>query len=322
MGLSVCVCIYKYMFVCVCMRAYIYVNMYRYICMYVFVCSFLSTSLSIYLSGSGNSTTCACLLSTTWPPGRMAIITHHHGDGAIGMSERPRDTEREGGSERRRPAELVDTVSLKHKGDSWRWGGRRGKIRTEGEKEPERDGDSFLCLPHCLPALSLPLSSYLAVLPLTSSRRPLSFFISFVALPPTPSPFFSFCLTGIHLRIITPLFPPPYSFAWYLPLHLPSPLSFNFPPSVLLLILFLHRAHHYQNGCCGNRFIWKWREGNCFPGSLSVHFATTLCVRATAYAPAEVCARRFSVIVCAHARVCMCVTPPFSGALLIHAFHI
>ena len=26
-------------------------------------------SLSLYLSGCGNSTTCACLLSTTWPPG-------------------------------------------------------------------------------------------------------------------------------------------------------------------------------------------------------------------------------------------------------------
>lgn len=103
------------------------------------------------------------------------------------------------GSERRRPTERADTVSLKHKGDSWRWGRSRGKIRAEGRKrQKEKDTDSFLCLPHCLPARSLPLSSYLAVLPLTSSQRPLSFFISFVALPPSSFPI-HFLLYGRHL---------------------------------------------------------------------------------------------------------------------------
>lgn len=62
--------------------------------------------------------------------------------------------------------------------------GAKGRLGQRGDKaERERLGDSFLCLPHCLPAQSLPLSSYLAVLPLTSSQRPLSFFLSFVAWP-------------------------------------------------------------------------------------------------------------------------------------------
>lgn len=98
-------------------------------------------------------------------------------------------------------------MSLKHKGDSWRWGrSTGGKIRAE-ERESQkekRDTDSFFCLPHCLPAHSLPLSSYLAVLPLTSSPRPLAFSLSFVALPSSHSPFTSFCLGGIYLEMITP----------------------------------------------------------------------------------------------------------------------
>lgn len=72
--------------------------------------------------GCGNSTTCACLLSTTWPPGRMAIITRNHGDGAMRERESKKHRWREVGGERRRPAEPADTMSLKHKGDSWRWG--------------------------------------------------------------------------------------------------------------------------------------------------------------------------------------------------------
>ncbi len=103
-------------------------------------------------------------------------------------------------------------------------GTERREDQGRGEREPgrERHGDSFLCLPHCLPACSLPLSSYLAVLPLTSSQRPLSFFISFVVLPPSHSPFTSFCLGGIYLEIIIPppsLHLPPYSLLG-LPLHL------------------------------------------------------------------------------------------------------
>lgn len=229
---------------------------------------------SLYFCGCGNPTTCACLLSTTWPPGRMAIITRNHGDGAIGSSERHGRRERRGvkGGDPLGPA---DTMSVKHKGDSWRWGRSGGKIRAEGRKsQKEEDGDSFLCLPHCLPARSLPLPSYLAVLPLTSSQRPLSFFISFVALPPSHSLFTSFCLAFIYLELIAP----PSS------LHLPpySLLGLPFPPSRISGSLSLHQPsplipslHYYQNGCCGNTFIWKWREEN-YACALSADFDTTV----------------------------------------------
>lgn len=102
-------------------------------------------------------------------------------------------------------------------------GTERREDQGRGEQEPERERhrDSFLCLPHCLPARSLPLSSYLAVHPLTSSQRPLSFFISFVALPPPHSPFTSFCLAGIYLEMITP----PSSL--HLPLYSPLGLPFH-----------------------------------------------------------------------------------------------
>lgn len=204
---------------------------------HVSVCSYL------YLFGCGNSTTCACLPSTTWLPGRMAIITGNHGDGTIGTIRGHRW--REAGSERRRPTEPADSMSLKHKGDSWRWGQSRGEIRAGGGvPERERHRDSFLCLPQCLPARSLPLSSYLAVHPLTSSQRPLSFFISFVALPPPHSLFTSFCLAGIYLEMITPpsslhrpldsllrLPSPPSSTSASLSLHQPS---LSFPLSITI----------------------------------------------------------------------------------------
>ncbi len=125
-----------------------------------------------------------------------------------------------------------------------------------GEKEPERERltESFLCLPHCLPARSLPRSSYLAVHPLTSSQRPLSFFFSFVALPPSHSLFTSFCLAGIYSEMITPpssLHLPPCSLLGYLSTF--KHVWFFLSPSVLPLILSLH--YYYQNGCCGNTFI-------------------------------------------------------------------
>lgn len=120
--------------------------------------------------------------------------------------------------------------------------------QVRGEKEP------FLCLPHCLPARSLPLSSYLAVLPLTSSQGPLPFFASFVALPPSLSLFTSFCLAGIYSEKMAP----PSS------LHLPT----FFPPWALPFPTFKHSIHQssssvplvpslhsYQNGCCGTMLL-------------------------------------------------------------------
>lgn len=125
-------------------------------------------------------------------------------------------------------------MSLKYKGDSWT---KEREDQARGEKEP------FFCLPHCLPARSLPLSSYLAVLPLTSSQRPLSFFVSFVALPPSHSLFTSFCLAGIYSDMIAPssLHLPPSSlrglylstFKHYLLLFpFISPPSNSFSPSL------------------------------------------------------------------------------------------
>lgn len=77
----------------------------------------------------------------------MAIITCHHGDGAIGTNERRRWRD-EAVSERRRPTEPADSVSLKHKGDSWRWGQSEGKIRAErrsSQREKEAETPSFVC---------------------------------------------------------------------------------------------------------------------------------------------------------------------------------
>lgn len=157
----------------------------------------------------GHSTTCVCLLSTTWPPGRTAIITRSHGDRAIGTSER--HGWREAGSERRLPAEPADTTSLKHKGDSWRWGRSSGRNQGRGVREPERHRDSFslfAALSACL------LAPFLGPLTLLSSPLILIsdlslFFISFVALTPSHSPLVSFCLAGIYLKMITPPPSPP-----------------------------------------------------------------------------------------------------------------
>lgn len=124
--------------------------------------------------------------------------------------------------------------------------------QVRGEKEP------FLCLPHCLPARSLPLSSYLAVLPLTSSQRPLSFFVSFVALPPSYSLFTSFCLAGIYSEMMAPpssLHPPPSSLLGLYLSHfqaLSAAPSIHQSPSPVPLIPSLHSC---QNGCCGKTLL-------------------------------------------------------------------
>lgn len=137
-----------------------------------------------------------------------------------------------GGGERRHPTESADTVSLKHKGDSWRWGRSRERPKSHREK----DTDSLLCLPHCLPARSLPLSPYLAVLPLTSSQQPLSFFISLVALPPSHSTFTSLCLPGIYKKFLrppstcSPIPFPGYLSTCNLPLLRSATPSRSFPP--------------------------------------------------------------------------------------------
>lgn len=168
------------------------------------------------------------------------------------------------GSEWRRPAESADTVSLKHKGDSW----RREDQGREGRKlQREKDRDSFLCLPHCLPARSLPLSPHLAVLPLTRSQRPLSFSVSFVALPPSHSPFTFLCLAGIYLEVINPpSLPSTYSLATFPSI---TPPSRSFSPLLSKWLLW-------------KQFIWKWREGN-YSGAF-VHFDSAACTRA-AHAP-------------------------------------
>lgn len=184
--------------------------------------------------------------------------------------------------------------------------GAEGRSGPRGRKI-RREKGSFLCLPHCLPARSLPLSPHLAVLPLTSSRRPLFFFVSFVALPSSHSLFTSFCLAGIYLEMITPPFLrlPPYSLLG-LPFHLRAlSASLSIIPSL----------HYYQNGCCGNRFIWKWREGN-YSCALSVHFDTPVCMRCSCQG---VHARFLWMCVLA---VCVRATHPFSEAPLMHAFHI
>lgn len=105
----------------------------------------------------------------------MAIIMRRHGDTAIGTSER--HSWREAGRERRRPTERADTVSVKHKGDSWRWGWSKGKIRAEGrqgQKEKDSETPSFVCRIVCLLIpffchLTLPSSPLLAVSDLSLS---------------------------------------------------------------------------------------------------------------------------------------------------------
>lgn len=67
------------------------------------------------------------------------------------------------GSERRRPAERADTVSVKHKGDSWKWG-QRGE-RARNRKTPRL---LFVCRIVCLLVpflchLTLPSSPLLVV---------------------------------------------------------------------------------------------------------------------------------------------------------------
>lgn len=59
----------------------------------------------------------------------------------------------------------------------------------KGGDQAEEGNRPILCLLHCLSVLSLPLSSYLAILPLTSSQRPFTFFIAFVVLPPSLDPY-------------------------------------------------------------------------------------------------------------------------------------
>lgn len=142
----------------------------------------------------------------------MAIISRHHGDSAIGTSER-RTREEKQGVKGGDPLSLPDTVSVKHKGDSWRWGGSGGEIRGRGEKRARQRKSPrllplFAALSACLLApflchLTLLSSPLLAVSDLSLSSS------SFVALPPPHSTFTPFCLAAIYLDMITPSTSPP-----------------------------------------------------------------------------------------------------------------
>lgn len=136
---------------------------------------------SLYLLGRRNSTTCVCLPSTTWLPGMLAKMKCNRGDPAIGNCRR--HSEQPWGVNGGDP---LSTLTPCHSSTKVTPGGG-----DHGERSP------FLCLPHCLAAHSLLLSSYLAIHPFTSCQQPLSFFMSFVALPPFHSLFASFILPGI-----------------------------------------------------------------------------------------------------------------------------
>lgn len=113
-------------------------------------------------------------------------------------------------------------------------GGDDGK----GGDQAEEGKSPILCLLHCLPVLSLPLSSYLAILPLTSSQRPFTFFISFVVLPPlNPYSFSLFCQAST--QILWPLlFSSTYHVLW-LYLYIRKHYLVLFFPSVRLHSFFL-----------------------------------------------------------------------------------
>lgn len=196
-------------------------------------------------------------------------------------------------------------MSLKHKGDSWRWGRSRGRIRAEGrerQREKARETSSFVCRIVCsltpfLCHLTLPSSPLLAVRdPLLSS--------SFVALPPTHFPFSFFCLVCFYFRIITPL-SLPYSLVRHqLPFHLRAYLL-RFPsisPSCSLSPLSLSKW-----------LLWKQVYLEMAGGKLFLRFVC-------AYVSVKVCGHKRSMSVCACA--CMCVTLPSSEAPLIQTFHI
>lgn len=132
--------------------------------------------------------------------------------------------------------------------------GAQGRLGQRGERT-ERLRDSFLCLPHCLPAHSFPLSPYLAVLPLTCSQRPLFFFLSFVAMPLPHCLFTFFCLAGILLR---------------------NYYSFSPPPSTLSPPFYL--CAHLSSS--GGRFIWKQqveRGGENYSSVFVCPFLIQLC---------------------------------------------
>lgn len=164
-------------------------------------------------------------------------------------------------------------------------GTERREDQGRGEKEParERSVDSFLCLPHCPPACSLPLSSYLAVLPLTSKRRPRSFSRVFCGLAPF-SFSIHFLLSDKHLLRndhSSSFFPPPTTTVF------PSRATFppsSFSSSPLSVLPLPPSLHYYQNGSRGNTFIWKWREEN-YSCALSVDFFRRRRVNESAYAP-------------------------------------
>lgn len=98
-------------------------------------------------------------------------------------------------------------------------------MTERGGGQAEEGKSPILCLLHCLPVLSLPLSSYLAILPLTSNQRPFTFFISFVVLPPSQSLFIFFILSGIHSDMVAP------------------PLFLNLPCSTILWLYLYIRKH-------------------------------------------------------------------------------
>lgn len=129
-------------------------------------------------------------------------------------------------------------------------------MEEEAERERERVPDPCLCLPHCLPARCLSLSSYLGAPPPplkphhlpTGSPRPHSFFLLLVALAPFHTLFTSFCLAAIYLEMIaSPRTTAPQTRALIT-------LSPSVHPLLCSLLLLLYII--LKNVCSKNAFLW------------------------------------------------------------------
>lgn len=135
--------------------------------------------------------------------GRTAIITCNHGGGAIGSNER--HIWIGAGSERRRPTEPTDTVSLKHKGDSWRLGTeQRGRSGPRGERKKERERHRLVPLFAALSALLAPFLCHLT-LPSSPLLAVGDLSLSSSLLWPCPlliTHSLHFCLAGIYSEMI------------------------------------------------------------------------------------------------------------------------
>lgn len=161
------------------------------------------------------TTTCACLLSTSWLPG-------HNNPSPWWQHYRHKQ---EAGSEGRCPAGLADTVSVKHKGVSWTKQGGRREIRTVRRKS-QKTWFFVSCLLHffVIPPYYPPPHTSLCL-----------FLFSRATLAHSQS---QLLLSGRHRTVSTFL---PAPFVGHLS-TLPSPQSAS-------------PLHYNLNGCCGNGFI-------------------------------------------------------------------